>query len=57
MATKQLLVRSAQSRDARDGNPTSVRVHQDCLGYGYASFVVRHEVGPAPEIFGSIGID
>jgi putative transposase len=57
VATKQLLVRSAQSRDARDGNPTSVRVHQDCLGYGYASLVVRHEVRPAPEIFGSIGID
>ena len=37
--------------------PTSVRVHQDSLGDWYASFVVRCESEPAPEVTGGIGID
>jgi len=37
--------------------PTSVRVYQDSLGHWYASFVVRREVEPAPEVNGAIGID
>ncbi|WP_241228317.1 RNA-guided endonuclease InsQ/TnpB family protein [Corynebacterium hylobatis] len=36
--------------------PTSVRVYQDSLGHWYASFVVRREVEPAPEVEGHIGI-
>jgi putative transposase len=38
-------------------DPTSVRVYQDSLGHWYASFVVRREVEPAPEVDGAIGID
>jgi putative transposase len=37
--------------------PTSVRVYRDSLGHWYASFVVRREVEPAPEVDGGIGID
>lgn len=44
------------SRDL-PSEPTSVRVHQDCLGYWYASFVVRRQVEAAPQVAGSIGID
>lgn len=44
------------SRDL-PSEPTSVRVYRDNLGHWYASFVVRREVGPAPEASGSIGID
>jgi putative transposase len=38
-------------------DPSSVRVYQDPLGHWFASFVVRREVAPAPEVCGSIGID
>jgi putative transposase len=38
-------------------DPSSVRVYQDCLGHWFASFVVRREVAPAPEVSGSMGID
>ncbi|WP_203856306.1 RNA-guided endonuclease InsQ/TnpB family protein [Plantactinospora mayteni] len=38
-------------------DPTSVRIYQDCLGYWYASFVVRRETTPAPDVEGAIGID
>jgi putative transposase len=38
-------------------DPTSVRVYQDSLGHWYASFVVRRDVEPAPEVHGAIGID
>lgn len=38
-------------------DPTSVRVYQDSLGYWFASFVVRREVEPAPDVEASIGID
>jgi putative transposase len=37
--------------------PTSVRVYQDSLGHWYASFVVRRQVEPSPEVEGGIGID
>lgn len=37
--------------------PTSVRVFQDSLGDWYASFVVRRDVGHAPDADGEIGID
>lgn len=37
--------------------PTSVRVYQDSLGHWYASFVVRRERQPLPEVTGGIGID
>jgi len=37
--------------------PTSVRVYQDSLGHCYASFVVRREIEPLPEVDGAIGID
>ena len=37
--------------------PSSVRVYQDWLGYWYASFVVRRDAKPAPEVEGAIGID
>ena len=37
--------------------PTSVRVYRDSLGHWYASFVVRRDVEPAPEVDGAIGID
>jgi len=37
--------------------PTSVRVYQDSLGHWYASFVVRRDVEPAPDVDGAIGID
>ncbi|MEN3609502.1 transposase [Plantactinospora sp. ZYX-F-223] len=38
-------------------DPTSVRVYQDCLGHWYASFVVRREITPAPDVQGAIGVD
>ena len=38
-------------------DPTSVQVHQDSLGHWYASFVVRREIEPLPEVDGGIGID
>ncbi|MDW5324469.1 transposase [Plantactinospora sp. KLBMP9567] len=38
-------------------DPTSVRVYQDCLGHWYASFVVRRDTTPAPDVEGAIGID
>ena len=38
-------------------DPTSVRVYQDSLGHWYASFVVRREIEPLPEVDGGIGID
>ena len=44
------------SRDL-PSEPTSVRVYRDSLGHWYASFVVRRDVEPAPEVSGSIGID
>ena len=44
------------SRDL-PSEPTSVRVYRDSLSHWYASFVVRREVEPAPEVSGSIGID
>jgi putative transposase len=44
------------SRDL-PSEPTSVRVYRDSLGHWYASFVVRRDVEPAPEVDGSIGID
>ena len=37
--------------------PTSVQVYQDSLGHWYASFVVRREIEPLPEVDGAIGID
>ncbi|WP_245816079.1 RNA-guided endonuclease InsQ/TnpB family protein [Rhodococcus maanshanensis] len=37
--------------------PTSVRIYQDSLGHWYASFVVRRDVLPAPEVTGGIGVD
>jgi putative transposase len=37
--------------------PTSVRVYRDSLGHWYASFVVRRDVEPTPEVDGSIGVD
>jgi putative transposase len=37
--------------------PTSVRITQDCLGYWYASFVVRRAVEPVQAAEGGIGID
>jgi putative transposase len=37
--------------------PSSVRVYQNSLGYWFASFVVRREVKPAPEVGAAIGID
>lgn len=37
--------------------PTSVRVYRDSLGHWYASFVVRRDIEPAPEVDGAIGID
>lgn len=44
------------SRDL-PSDPTSVRVYQDALGHWFASFVVRREVEPAPEVTEAIGID
>jgi putative transposase len=44
------------SRDL-PSEPTSVRVYQDSLGHWYASFVVRREAVPAPEVASAIGID
>jgi len=44
------------SRDL-PSEPTSVRVYQDSLGHWYASFVVRCDVAPAPEVDDAIGID
>ncbi|GIG97705.1 transposase [Plantactinospora mayteni] len=38
-------------------DPTSVRVYQDCLGHWYASFVVRRDTAPAPDVEGAIGVD
>ena len=38
-------------------DPTSVQVYQDSLGHWYASFVVRREIEPLPEVDGAIGID
>ncbi|MGI5148259.1 RNA-guided endonuclease InsQ/TnpB family protein [Plantactinospora sp. CA-294935] len=38
-------------------DPTSVRVYQDTLGHWYASFVVRREITPAPDVEGAIGVD
>ena len=38
-------------------DPTSVQVYQDSLGHWYASFVVRREIEPLPEVDGGIGID
>ncbi|GAA3735294.1 RNA-guided endonuclease TnpB family protein [Plantactinospora mayteni] len=38
-------------------DPTSVRVYQDSLGHWYASFVVRRQATPAPDVAGAIGID
>ncbi|GIG94882.1 transposase [Plantactinospora mayteni] len=37
--------------------PTSVRVYQDTIGHWYASFVVRRETPPAPDVEGAIGVD
>ncbi len=37
--------------------PSSVRVYQDSLGHWYASFVVRRDTEPAPDMDGSIGVD
>ncbi|MDW5330820.1 transposase, partial [Plantactinospora sp. KLBMP9567] len=37
-------------------DPSSVRVYQDSLGHWYASFVVRREAVPAPEVEGAIGV-
>ena len=44
------------SRDL-PSEPSSVRVHQDSLGYWYALFVVRRQIEAAPQVAGSIGID
>lgn len=44
------------SRELPSG-PTSVQVYQDSLGHWYASFVVRREIEPLPEVDGGIGID
>ncbi|WP_328402451.1 RNA-guided endonuclease InsQ/TnpB family protein [Nocardia sp. NBC_00403] len=38
-------------------DPTSVRITRDCLGYWYASFVVRREVEAVPTVEGGVGID
>lgn len=38
-------------------DPTSVQVYQDSLGHWYASFIVRREIEPLPEVDGGIGID
>lgn len=38
-------------------DPTSVQVYRDSLGHWYASFVVRREIEPLPEVDGGIGID
>ena len=37
--------------------PTSVRIYQDSLGHWYASFVVRREGAPLPDVAGQVGID
>ncbi len=37
--------------------PSSVRVFQDSLGHWYASFVVRVDDDPLPEVDGAVGID
>ncbi len=37
--------------------PSSVRVYQDSLGHWYASFVVRVDNDPLPEVDGAVGID
>ncbi len=37
--------------------PSSVRVYQDSLGHWYASFVVRVDDDPLPEVDGVVGID
>ncbi|MEO3928950.1 transposase [Micromonosporaceae bacterium B7E4] len=37
--------------------PTSVRVYQDTIGHWYASFVVRRDTTPAPDVEGAIGVD
>ncbi|MDW5327737.1 transposase [Plantactinospora sp. KLBMP9567] len=38
-------------------DPTSVRVYQDTIGHWYASFVVRRDTTPAPDVEGAIGVD
>ncbi len=37
--------------------PSSVRVHQDCVGHWYASFVVAAEVQPLPATGAVLGVD
>ncbi len=37
--------------------PSSVRVYRDSLGHWYASFVVRVQDRPLPEVGGAVGID
>lgn len=37
--------------------PTSVRVYRDSIGHWYASFVVRRDLSPTPQVSGGIGID
>ncbi|WP_199853058.1 RNA-guided endonuclease TnpB family protein [Plantactinospora sp. BC1] len=37
--------------------PTSVRIYQDTIGHWYASFVVRRDTTPAPDVEGAIGVD
>lgn len=44
------------SRDL-PSEPSSVRVYRDSLGHWYASFVVRRESEPLPEVDGAIGVD
>lgn len=46
----------AWSRDLPSA-PSSVRVYRDSLGHWYASFVVRRDAVPAPEVTGAIGVD
>ena len=53
---KGVLIPVVWSRDLPSA-PTSVRVYQDSLGHWYASFVVRREIEPLPEVDGAIGID
>ena len=53
---KGVLIPVVWSRDLPSA-PTSVRVYQDSLGHWYASFVVRREIEPLPEVDDAIGID
>ena len=53
---KGVLIPVVWSREL-PSEPTSVRVYQDSIGHWYASFVVRREVEPLPEVEGGIGID